>query len=134
MHTRVRADGLLGYLSLFTSLGTLLCCALPALLVLLGLAATVPSVVSSAPWLIAWSRHKNWTFAIAGLLITANFFYVFLIAPKLRATSQACPVDQPNACGAASRMSRWILWLSAGAYLVGFFTAYLLGPVLRNFG
>jgi hypothetical protein len=36
MQSRVQAGGLLGYLSLFTSLGTLLCCALPALFVLLG--------------------------------------------------------------------------------------------------
>ena len=134
MQSRAQAGGVLGYLSLFTSLGTLLCCALPALLVLVGLGATVASVVSSAPWLITLSRHKNWTFAIAGLLITANFFYVFLVAPRLRATTQTCPVDQPSACGNASRMSRWILWFSAGIYLVGFFSAYLLGPILRYFG
>src|SRR5437016_11513304 len=82
MQSRAQAGGVLGYLSLFTSLGTLLCCALPALLVLVGLGATVASVVSSAPWLITLSRHKNWTFAIAGLLITANFFYVFLVASR----------------------------------------------------
>jgi hypothetical protein len=134
MQSRVRTEGLLGYLSLFTSVGTLLCCALPALFVLLGLGATVASVVSSAPWLITLSRHKNWTFTIAGLLIVANFFYVFRIAPKLRAGSQACPTDQPSACGSASHVSRWILWVSAGIYLVGFFSAYLLGPVLRHFG
>ena len=134
MQARVQAQGLLGYLSLFTSLGTLLCCALPALFVLVGLGATVASVVSSAPWLLTLSRHKNWTFAIAGLLITANFLYVFLMAPKLRARTQTCPVDQPSACGSAGRMSRWILWFSAGIYLVGFFSAYLLGPILRYFG
>ena len=41
--------GLLNYFSLFTSLSTLLCCALPSLLVLLGLGASVAStlVVSS---------------------------------------------------------------------------------------
>ena len=134
MQSRVQPEGLLGYLSLFTSLGTLLCCALPALLVLVGLGATVASVVSSAPWLITLSRHKNWTFAIAGLLITANFFYVFPVAPRLGAQTQTCPVDQPSACGNASRLSRWILWFSAGIYLVGFFSAYLLGPILRYFG
>jgi len=134
MQSRVQPEGLLGYLSLFTSLGTLLCCALPALLVLVGLGATVASVVSSAPWLITLSRHKNWTFAIAGLLITANLFYVFLVAPRLRATTQTCPFEHPSACGSATRMSRWILWFSAGIYLVGFFSAYLLGPILRYFG
>lgn len=45
MQTRIQVDGILGYLSLFTSLGTLLCCALPSLLVALGLGATVASVV-----------------------------------------------------------------------------------------
>ena len=134
MQSRVHAGGFLGYLSLFTSLGTLLCCALPALLVFVGLGATVASVASSAPWLITLSRHKNWTFAIAGLLIAANFFYVFLVAPRLGAQTQTCPVDQPSACGNASRLSRWILWFSAGIYLVGFFSAYLLGPILRYFG
>ena len=134
MQTRAQADGILGYLSLFTSFGTLLCCALPSLLVLVGLGATVASVVTAAPWLITLSRHKEWTFTIAGLLITANFFYVLLLAPKLRATNQTCPVDQPNACNTASRMNRWILWVSAGIYLAGFFSAYLLGPLLRHLG
>ena len=134
MRIPARAGGLLGYLSLFTSLSTLLCCALPSLLVLIGLGATAASIVSAAPWLITFSHHKNWTFTIAGLLIAANFVYVFRFAPRLRAESQACPVDGPSACGTASRLSRWILWSSAGIYLVGLFSAYLLGPVLRYFG
>jgi hypothetical protein len=134
MQTRAHADGILGYLSLFTSVSTLLCCALPSLLVLVGLGATVASAVTAAPWLITLSRHKEWTFTIAGLLIAANFFYVFLVAPKLRGTNQTCPVDQPNACSSASRMNRWVLWVSAGIYLAGFFSAYLLGPLLRRIG
>ena len=35
--TQQTHNGLVSYLSLFTSLGTLLCCALPSLLVLFGL-------------------------------------------------------------------------------------------------
>src|SRR5438445_9541312 len=128
MHTRVRADGLLGYLSLFTSLGTLLCCALPALLVLLGLGATVASVVSAAPWLVALSRHKNWTFAIAGLLIAGNFVYVYVLAPRLRAHSEQCAPGE-EACVVAGRISTAVLWASAAVYAVGFFVAYVLGPI-----
>jgi hypothetical protein len=41
--------GALSFLSLFTSLGTLLCCALPSLLVLFGLGATVATVLSEVP-------------------------------------------------------------------------------------
>jgi hypothetical protein len=40
------AGGVLVYLSVSTSLSTLLCCALPSFFVLLGLGATVASVVS----------------------------------------------------------------------------------------
>ena len=70
-------SGALSYLSLFTSVGTLLCCALPSLLVLFGLGATVASVLSQAPWLVALSHHKNWVFLIAGVLIACNFVYVY---------------------------------------------------------
>jgi mercuric ion transport protein len=134
MNASAKTGGLLEYLSLFTSLGTLLCCAVPSLLVLLGLGATVASVVSAAPWLISLSRHKNWMFAIAGVLIAANFVYLFRIAPKLQQSGQSCPVDQPSPCGTASRVSRAVLWASAGIYLAGVFSAYLLGPILRFVG
>src|SRR5688500_7094028 len=65
---------LLGYLGLFSSVGTLLCCALPSLLVLAGLGATVASVLASAPWLVALSRHKAWVFAASAILIVGNFY------------------------------------------------------------
>lgn len=134
MNATWRTGGLLRYLSLFTSVSTVLCCALPSLLVLLGLGATVASVVSAAPWLIGLSRYKNWTFAVAGLFIIANFMYVFRLGPRLRQTGQHCPVDQPSACSTAGRMSRTVLWTSVGIYLVGFLSAYLLGPILRLIG
>lgn len=124
----------MGYVSLFTSLGTLLCCALPSLLVLVGMGATVASLVSTLPWLIALSRYKNWTFALAGLLIGVNYVYVYRIAPGLQQTGRSCPVDQPSACTTASRVSRTILWISTGIYFIGLFSAYLLGPVLEAIG
>lgn len=122
-------DRAFGFLSLFTSCGTLICCALPSLLVLLGLGATVASFLSAAPWLVALSRHKDWVFAGSGTLIALNCAYVYALAPKLRG-DEACPVDEPTACGTADRVSRAVLWVSAAIYVVGFFTAYLLAPIL----
>ena len=116
----------LPYLSLFTSVGTLLCCALPSLLVLLGLGATVASVLSEAPWLFNLSHHKNWVFTAAGALIAGNFVYIYALAPRL----QACDPSDPAACQTATRFSRIVLWSSAALYVIGFFTAYLLGPIL----
>ena len=127
-------SAVIGYLSLFTSVGTLLCCALPSLLVLLGLGATVASVLSSVPWLVTLSRHKDWVFAISGVMIVGNFAYVYLVAPKLLGESASCPADQPGTCDVASRASRVVLWISGAVYVVGFLSAYLLGPLLMRFG
>jgi hypothetical protein len=129
-----RTSGVLGYLSLFTSFGTLLCCALPSLLVLLGLGATVASFLSAVPWLVTLSRHKVWVFAVSGVLIGANLLYVYAIAPRLKSTGESCPADAPEACATASRFSKIVLWVSAAIYGVGVFSAFVLGPLLMRFG
>jgi mercuric ion transport protein len=126
-----RRFSLLNYFSLFTSFGTLLCCALPSVLVLLGLGTTVASVLSAAPWLVSLSRHKIWTFCISGTLIVLSFGMTYWIAPRLR-EGRACDADDPTACGGASRMSRALLWISAVIWSGGFFVAYLLGPILEK--
>jgi mercuric ion transport protein len=123
-------SSLLSYFSLFSSVGTLLCCALPSLLVLAGLGASVASTLSSLPWLVTLSRHKNWTFAISGVLIGMSFLNMFYLAPRLR--SKACSPDDPSPCQDAGRLSNRLLWLSAAIYAVGFFSAYALGPILTR--
>ncbi len=119
---------LLAYLGLFTSVGTLLCCALPSVLVLFGLGATVASLLASAPWLVTLSQHKAWVFATSGILIAVNFYYVYRVVPRILASRGACASDDPD-CSRASRASRRLLWLSTLLLLVGFSVAYLL-PVL----
>lgn len=132
---KTRGGALLIYLSLFTSLGTLLCCALPSLLVLLGLGATVASFLTAAPWLVTLSRRKQWVFLIAGLLIGVSFLYIYRIAPRLKAQGDACSVEKGStACDMASRLSRMALWISAAIYAIGFFTAYVLGAILARVG
>jgi mercuric ion transport protein len=128
---RARRAALLNYFSLFSSFGTLICCALPSVLVLLGLGTTVASLLSAAPWLVGFSRHKLWTFSISGTLIAASFAMTYWIAPRLR-QSEVCAADDPTTCGEVSRLSRVILWGSALIWSGGFFVAYLLGPILER--
>jgi mercuric ion transport protein len=127
--SEAREHRLLGYLGLFSSVGTLVCCALPSLLVLLGLGATVASVLANAPWLVTLSRHKAWLFAASALLIAGNFYYVYRLAPRLLARSGACDVDDPT-CARASRTSRGLLWVSAFLLAAGFSVAYVLPAIL----
>jgi mercuric ion transport protein len=119
----------LSYLSLFTSLSTLLCCALPSLLVLIGLGASVGSMLSVMPWLVVLSRYKVWTFSISGTLIVLSFMNMYYLAPRLGA---GCDPNDPSACRDASRMAKILLWVSAAIYAGGFFVAYALGPILTR--
>lgn len=128
---RARRAALLNYFSLFSSFSTLICCALPSILVLLGLGTTVASLLSAAPWLVSLSRHKIWTFSIAGSLIAASFVMTYLIAPRLQ-QGEVCGADDPTTCGEVSKLSRVILWGSALIWSGGFFVAYLLGPILER--
>jgi len=125
-----KRSSVLNYVSLFTSLGTLFCCALPSLLVLVGLGASVASMLSSMPWLVTLSKHKQWTFAVSGILIALSFVNMYYIATRSRA--KECGADDPSTCEETSKLSRVLLWLSAVIYVVGVFVAYVLGPILTR--
>jgi mercuric ion transport protein len=99
--TMSKRSAALNYFSLFTSLSTLLCCALPSMLVLFGLGASVASMLSFMPWLVTLSRHKQWTFAVSGALIALSFVNMYCIAPRIRA--KQCRAEDPSACEEAVR-------------------------------
>ncbi|HEY9136856.1 MAG TPA: hypothetical protein VIM67_01190 [Terriglobus sp.] len=128
---RARRAALLNYFSLFSSFSTLICCALPSVLVLLGMGSAVASLLSAAPWLVSLSRHKIWIFSIAGALIATSFAMTYIVAPRLQ-RDIACAADDPTTCGEVSRFSKVVLWGSALIWSGGFFVAYLLGPILER--
>lgn len=115
--------------SLFTSVSTLLCCALPSLLVALGMGAVVAGLASDLPWLITMSKYKNWTFLIAGIMIGFNFWLFYGRKRKL-----TCEIDEngnETACNTAAKWSKAILWFSFGIYALGLLAAYLLLPIQK---
>jgi hypothetical protein len=123
------SDRLVGALSLFTSVGTLVCCALPSLLVVLGLGATVASVISTVPFLVTLSRHKGWVFVLAAVLIAASVGYRRWLAPRLIARRLACSLDDPR-CRELGRLSGVLLWISVTLWFAGAAVAYGLPLVL----
>ena len=108
-------------LSLFTSIGTLVCCALPALLVSIGMGATLAGLVSTAPWITVISEYKTLVFTIAGILIT------LAVSLQWRSRHYPCPDDpaQAKACARLRKISWWILGLAVVLYIIGFFFAFL---------
>lgn len=105
--------------------GTLICCALPSLLVLLGFGSTVAAVLSAAPWLVVLSRNKVWVFAAAGLLVVGSRWYALRLSPRLTPDGAACAPP-------LGRWTRAVWWTSVVVYGVGFFVAFALGPILMR--
>ena len=114
------------WLLLFTTTGTLLCCAIPIVLVTLGLGATVASMASAAPWLITLSQYKGWMFAVSGVLIGLSYWAV-------HRPGRACPTDPElaAACNRADIWNRRFILLSGGMWLIGFIAAFGLPLLLR---
>lgn len=110
------------FLTLFASASTLLCCALPALLVSLGMGAAFSSFLSQFPQLIWLSENKNSVFCVAGLsLAVAGYF-------QWRAQFEPCPID-PQLRDACLWSRRWGLRLyvcSVLIFFIGFFFAFLI--------
>ena len=112
-------------LSLFTSVGTLQCCALPALLVTLGMGAALAGFVGAVPWITAISDYKGIIFTVAGALLALAAFM------QWRARNAPCPADpdKARACGRLRKVSWGILIFSIIIYLIGFFFAFLAADI-----
>lgn len=115
-----------GWLLLFTSSATLLCCALPLLLVSLGLGAVSASLFSTLPWLTWLGLHKAWTFGITGLILALAGWAIYR-------SGRSCPTDPTKAeiCAKATRWNKRMWLLALALWIIGFFTAYLFVPIAR---
>ncbi|HTL11716.1 MAG TPA: hypothetical protein VL588_04475 [Bdellovibrionota bacterium] len=106
---------ILAVLSLFTSVSTLLCCALPALFVTLGFGATFAGILGAVPQLIWVSEHKGLVFGMgAGLLLVGGIL-------QWRARNAPCPLDPKlaAACMSSRKWSRRLYLGSLALYAVG---------------
>ncbi|MEL6361150.1 MAG: hypothetical protein AAFR21_08680 [Pseudomonadota bacterium] len=113
-------------LALFASVSTLLCCALPALLVTIGAGAVMAGLAANVPGLIWLTAHKGPLFLIAGgLLVAAG-------ASKWLSRNAPCPVDpaQAKTCMQMRRVGTVILGVAISVYAVGGFFAFFAAELL----
>lgn len=126
---RLRND-FVAILALFTSFSTLLCCALPAFLVVLGVGAVMAGLVSNLPFLVTLTKYKEWTLLFATVIISVNFWLVYGKKGK-NATCTTPDNTDETACETASRWSKIVLWISLAFLSIGAFMTYLALPLLR---
>ena len=117
----MKRHSFLTFLSLFTSAGTLVCCALPVLFVSLGLGAVFAGVVVQLPGLIWLSEHK------AGVFGTAGFMLSVAGVTLHQARNLPCPIDpdQARACRTARRWSLCTYGFSVLIFGVGAFFSFV---------
>ena len=107
-----RGSKLYSWLSLFTSFGTLLCCALPSLFIVLGMGATLVSFLGAFPQLIWLSERKEWLFGISFIMLALTFVI------KRYSQSSLCPIDQREDCETTKSWSDKVFW---GAVIINLF-------------
>jgi hypothetical protein len=114
-------------LALFTSGSTLICCALPALLVALGAGAALSSLVSVVPQLVWFSQNKF------GVFLAATVMLVLAGILQWRARSLPCPADPAAAreCARARVVSLRVYLVSVALFLTGGFFAFV-APLLNE--
>ena len=117
-----RASVWSSWATLLASSGTLICCALPAMLVALGAGAALSSLISAVPGLVWISEYKAQVFAFAGFMLLASG------ALQWRMRLAPCPLDPAlrNACLRTRKTSARLYGLSVLIYLVGGGFAFVL--------
>ena len=105
---------------LFASTSTLICCALPALLVAIGATGALVSLFSNIPFLITISENKEIVFAISGCLLGISFFL------NRNSEVESCEIDEnlSLSCNNLKKTNRTILMISLIIYFIGFFFAF----------
>jgi hypothetical protein len=116
----------MGWLALFASTGTLICCALPILLVTLGFGSVVAAITSRYPLLVTLSEHEDWMFGFSALLLALTAWFIW-------GFKRQCPTDPVLAarCTRAHSINQRVLLVAVLIWSTGFTARFLLLP-LRN--
>ena len=113
------------WFALCASAGTLVCCALPALVVTLGAGAALATLVSAVPQLVWISEHKIELFAVAGIALAIAGWL------QWRTWKLPCPADPAlaRACTSTRRASRAVYAMSLTMFAAGGWFAFV-APLL----
>jgi hypothetical protein len=114
-------ESLLPFFGLFTSISTILCCALPIILVTLGMGAVFASLTASFPFITWLAERSLYLFAIAAILLLIGGYFIFI-------KPQSCPADKKLAemCNKTKKFNKIIWLLSVIILAISFFFKYIL--------
>ena len=113
-------------IALLTSLSTLICCTLPAIMITLGMGAALSSLTSNVPQLIWLSERKALVFGGSLILLYLAWGVRYLTR------NMPCPADpaQAKICANLRAIGGWVLYIGFGVWAVGAFSAFILPKLL----
>lgn len=116
----------ISFFSLFGSLSTLFCCALPVTLVSIGMGATIASLTASFPQIIWLTERKESLFIITGILLILSFIMMN------NSKSLSCPIDvnQRKACQTSNSFSKKVYWGTVVIYIIGLSFSYIIPYII----
>ena len=113
-------------IALLTSLSTLICCTLPAVMITLGMGAALSSLTSNVPQLIWLSERKALVFGGSLLLLCLAWGVRYLTR------NMPCPADpaQAKICTRLRSIGGWVLYIGFAVWAIGAFSAFILPKLL----
>jgi len=115
-------DKTTNFISLFASSSTLICCALPAIFVVLGAGTSFASLITVFPFLITLSQYKLYItlFALIMLALAGYINYKTFYMP--------CPADPElgKLCMKTRKRSRYIYYLSLLLFIFATIFTYII--------
>ena len=113
-------------IALLTSLSTLICCTLPAVMITLGMGAALSSLTSNVPQLIWLSERKALVFGGSLILLCLAWWVRYLTR------NMPCPADpaQAEICTRLRAIGGWVLYIGFAVWAIGAFSAFILPKFL----
>lgn len=113
---------LISWFSVFTSVSTLVCCALPAAMVAFGFGAALIGLFTEVPQLIWLSEQKLWIFSLGAVMLAFGGYL------QWQARHLPCPVDPvlAKACDQTRRTSLNIYLIALVIYGIGFSFSFIV--------
>jgi len=112
--------------ALLTSLSTLICCTLPAIMITLGMGAALSSLTSNVPQLIWLSERKPFVFGGSFILLSLAWLVRYLTR------NMPCPSDPvlAKSCTRLRRLGGWVLYAGFAVWTIGAFSAFILPKLI----
>ncbi|MAH60850.1 MAG: hypothetical protein CMF42_00915 [Legionellales bacterium] len=101
------------------SISTLLCCALPIILVSLGFGSIMAALISHLPWLIWISEHAIYFFVLTFFLLLISGYMLFY-------QPLSCTLDRVKQCQSNQTKAKIIWLMTLIIFIIGLIFKYIL--------